>query len=111
MKVLNLDQLVESKAARVIKMFGKEHNVPDMTVENYVETTLAAEKLDTEATSGVSHIEATIAMICRSIPTLAVENVKKLSLEQMQALVRFVRGEDEDAEKQAAQGAQQAAGK
>lgn len=92
MKVLNLDKLTKSEGREVV-IFGKTYIVEGMTVENFIETTNAAERLRGEV-SLVKQIEATISMIVRSIPSVDRADLLKLSLDQLQAIVAFVRGDD-----------------
>lgn len=91
MKVLNLDKL-SKKEGKEIVLFGNTHHVDGMTVENFIETTRAAEAL-AEETSLVKQVEATIDMITRSVPTVERDDLKKLALEQLQAIVAFIRGD------------------
>jgi len=90
-KVLNLDNLADGERELVIK--NKSYKVKGMTVENFIATTKAAEKL-TETSSFSEQIEATIATIQRSVPDIEKETLMDLSLEQLRAVVDFVRGED-----------------
>lgn len=90
MKVLNLD--VFAKANRTITLAGKTYQVVEMTVENFIETTKAAEKLGSDA-SFVQQVEATILMIERSVPELDSAILKQLSLEQLTTIIKFVRGD------------------
>lgn len=90
MKTLNLDAL--AKTNRTITLGGKEYVVEEMTVENFIETTKAAEKLGDNATF-IEQMEAAIEMILRSVPTIERDVLKKLSLEQLTTIVKFVRGD------------------
>lgn len=90
MKTLNLDTF--AKAERTITIAGKTYEVMEMTVENFIETTRAAERLGDSA-SFVDQVEETISMILRSVPTIDRDVLKKLSLEQMTTIVKFIRGD------------------
>lgn len=90
MKVLNLDKL-DSKQVRQLVIGGKSYPVEEMTVGNFIETTRSAERV-AEA-SIADQIEATVEMIQRSVPTLERSLLEKLSLEQLQTIVAFVRGD------------------
>lgn len=94
MKILNLEKLSASEE-RVLKVGDKEYPVSPMTVSNFIETTRAAEKLESE-TSVVAQVEATVEMVLRSVPTITRDVLDQLSLEQLQAIVAFVRGDDVD---------------
>ena len=106
MKVLNLDKLAK-KEGRELIVFGKTYAVDGMTVGNFVETTAVAEALAGE-TSLVKQVEATIEMIARSVPSIERSDLNKLELEQLQAIVAFIRGDDvegvESREDRAAEG-------
>lgn len=90
MKTLNLDAL--AKTNRTITLGGKEYAVEEMTVENFIETTKAAEKLGESATF-IEQMEAAIEMILRSVPSIERDTLKRLSLEQLTTIVKFVRGD------------------
>lgn len=91
MKILNLDKLTKKEGKEIV-LFGKTHAVDGMTVGNFIETTLAAESLAQE-TSLVKQVEATIDMIQRSVPSVDRKDLEKLALEQLQAIVAFIRGD------------------
>lgn len=92
MKVLNLDKLAK-KEGRELVIFGNTYPVDGMTVANFIETTRAAEQLAGE-TSLVKQVEATIDMISRSVPSVEKAELAKLELVQLQAIVKFIRGDD-----------------
>jgi hypothetical protein len=94
MKVLNLDK-VGKKEVRKLILAGVEHVVQEMTVDNFIETTRAAERIANETSLAVQ-VEATTEMILRSIPTATRAGLGGLSLETLQAIVAFVRGDDVD---------------
>ncbi len=90
MQVLNLDKLA-AKDGRELVLFGQTHAVLPMTVGNFIETTRAAEKLATASIA--DQIEATAEMIVRSVPTLNKVELMTLSLEKLQVVIAFVRGD------------------
>jgi hypothetical protein len=92
MKVLNLDKLAK-KEGRELVIFGKTYEVEGMTVANFIETTRVAEQL-AEEPSLVKQVEATIDMIARSVPSVDKADLAKLELVQLQAIVKFIRGEE-----------------
>lgn len=104
MKSLNLDALIEKQEKRSITLGGKSYEVLDMTVENYIQTTLDANKLDAPDSTIVDQIEATIRMIKRSVPEIEEKILRSLSLEQLRVLVAFVRGENVEEEPGATEG-------
>ena len=92
MKTLNLDAF--AAAVRTITLGGKSYNVVEMTVENFIETTKAADALaaNTDATIA-DQIEATIAMIQRSVPDLTTAQLRGLNFDQLGTINKFLRGE------------------
>lgn len=92
MKILNIDKLVP-KEGRTLVIFGKSYDVKGLDVGGFLATTLAAEELANEK-SLVKQIEATIDMIIRAVPTIERDVLRQLSLEQLQSVVSFVRGDD-----------------
>lgn len=96
MKVLNLDK-VGVKEQRKLVLAGVEYVVTEMTVDNFIETTKIAERLAKEGEVSVAvQIEESVNMISRSIPGIDVKELGKLNLEQLQAIVAFVRGDEVD---------------
>lgn len=108
MKFLNLDEL--AKTNRTITLAGNEHAVVEMTVENFIETTKAAEALSKGDPTFAEQMEASIEMIVRSVPTLDTATLRKLSLEQLTKVLQFLRG-DLDAKAAPAQEKDAAPGK
>lgn len=93
MKALNLDDLVAER--RTVTLFGKEHDVIDMTVEKYLETVKAAENMDENTSMDVA-MDASIDVVLRCIPTLTKDALKQLSLKQLGAIIKFARGGYDD---------------
>jgi len=91
-KVLNLDNLAEGKERELV-LFGKTYKVLGMTVANFIATTKAAEKLTDESTFA-EQVEATVETIQRAVPGIEREVLLTLSLEQLRAVIEFVRGEE-----------------
>ena len=92
MKVLNLDK-VGKKEQRKLVLNGKTHDVMEMTVENFIETTRAAESIENE-TSLATQVEATVEMVLRSVPSATRADLNGMSLEDLQTIVAFVRGDE-----------------
>lgn len=91
-KILNLDKL-SSHDHRELSIGGQTYSVKPMSVEDFIETTLTAERLADER-SVAKQIQATIKLIKRSVPTIDESTLLQLSLEQLRAITAFVRGED-----------------
>ena len=94
MKILNIESIT-SEVARTITLKGVSHPVIEMTVENFVDTTKHAERLEKENASIVEQIEATAESILRSVPTLDRKEIYAMSLKQLGVIYRFISGEDE----------------
>lgn len=96
MKILNLDSL--AKTIRTFTLGGEEYPVEEMTVENFIETTKQAneiQKMGEDATFS-DQLEATVKMIQRSVPTCPTEKLRRLSIEQLVTVSKFLRGELDD---------------
>lgn len=98
MKTLNIDAL--AKVSRTITVGGETYDVQDMTVENFIETTRAADELEAKGSKAtfLDQIKMTIATIQRSVPTCPAEKLNGLSIEQLVAISKFLRGELEGEE-------------
>jgi hypothetical protein len=93
-KILNLDALSQGDAREVV-IGGVSYEVPDMTVDNFVETTRIAQKLAADESATVAdQIDAAVEMVARCIPTIDVAVLRKLSLQKLNAITAFIRGED-----------------
>jgi hypothetical protein len=94
MKVLNLDKFVGAEKRQLV-IGGVSYPVDEMTVENFIATTKAADAIkDTDSVA--VQLDATIDMIVRSVPSLTRDALDGLSLAQLQAIVAFVRGDEVD---------------
>lgn len=101
-KILNLDKIAP-KENRELHLGGQVYQVRDMSVEDFIETSRLAERLEDEKSFAVQ-MEASIQIIQRAVPTIDVAVLKQLSLEQMSAVSRFVRGEEVGADEGATEG-------
>lgn len=98
MKLLDIDKL--AKGRRTILLGGKEYPVLDMTVENFIETTEESRKLEANKDATlVDQVRVTLGVIRRSIPDAPVEDLNRLTLDQLILVAKFIRGElDEQTE-------------
>lgn len=97
-KILNLDKLVTpADKARELVIGGKAYPIEDMTVSNFIVTTRTAEQLLKDNASIADQIEATVDAICRSVPTLDRTLLEGRSLEVLNTIAAFVRGDEIDA--------------
>ena len=90
-KILNLDAITTGDK-RSLKIDGKQYPIEEMTVENFLETTRAAENLAKNSASLAEEIEATIGMITRSVPTIDRNLLAKLPLAKLRLITDFVNG-------------------
>lgn len=90
MKTLNIEALAQTN--RTLTIAGVEYPVEEMTVENFIETTKAADRLGENPTYR-EQIDATIEMIMRSVPSVPREVLMKLGLSHLSAIVKFIRGD------------------
>lgn len=92
-KVLNLDRLIEKAPQRVLSYKGIEHPIKEMSVEDFLKLTKVAEELEKGSTLG-QQIEANIELLADAIPTMDRDELRKIPVEHLAALARFVRGDD-----------------
>ena len=91
MQTLNLDELAAAK--RSVTLHGIEHNVQEMSVEDFIAANIDAKALEGSGPQSVKeNIEGTIVHLRRAIPTFEPEVLRKLSVPQLTALVQFVNG-------------------
>lgn len=94
MKILNIDQFASVKRQIVFK--GVTHDVHEVSVQQFIDNLKAAEDLDkagAEPDSLSKQLERSIAAIHDVIPTLSVEELRKLPIEAVATLLKFIRGE------------------
>jgi hypothetical protein len=94
MKVLNLDSL--EKVEKSVTLKGVTHAVVEMSVEDFIAANAEAKRLeelqaDPTATAD-ENLSAMVRHLARVLPTIGVEELRKLKLSQLQALVQFVNG-------------------
>lgn len=94
MKVLNLDKL-STKGTRKLRLGGVDYEVLPMSVGNFVETTLAAERMVEQGDVSIAtELKEAVAMIRRSVPDAPEEALMALELEQIKLIVAFIKGDD-----------------
>jgi hypothetical protein len=89
-KILNLDTLPTKAPKRSITVGGVNYPVRDMSVEDFIETNAAADRLKDSVDVGVQ-LDETIASIKRSAD-IPDEVLSKLPLEKLGVLAAFIRG-------------------
>ena len=100
--IIDLDALVSDTRLPRVRLFGAEHTVRPLTGAQAHR--LAALPADD---TGGAMLEALLAVVARSVPTLTAEQVEALTLEQLSKIVELSRGDVAAVEAQLA--AQQAA--
>jgi hypothetical protein len=97
MKVLNLDSMV--KVTKSVTLKGVEHEVKEMSVDDFVFANAEAKKLESikagDQTVGdqtVAMCESMVALLDRVIPTIGAQQLRGLSFNQLDALTAFVNG-------------------
>lgn len=111
MKVLNLDSFAQVK--RQLQLGGKNHDVREVSVQQFVNNLKAAEDMESRGEKQPetlsAQVEASVAAILDSVPTLAREDLVALPIEALSAILKFIRGEM-DPDGVAAQGGDTAEG-
>jgi hypothetical protein len=83
--------------SRELVLGGVTYKVPAMTVANFIETSRIAQKLVArEDATLADHIEAAVDMIVRSIPGMKPASLKGLSVESLNKITSFIKGEDDE---------------
>lgn len=95
MKILNLDKIAP-QPSRSIVLGEASYPILPMTVENFVVTSNRVEEMNTNNATYAEQVQGTVEMILRSVPTLPREALMSRSLEELNAIATFVRGEDVD---------------
>lgn len=103
MKILNLDKLNRAPE-RQLTIDGVDYPIQPLSVEGFIETTRAVEKIVTEGGSPAAQLDVTIDMILRQVPTLPREKLTQYTPETLEVIVKFIRGEDVEGAEQAAEG-------
>lgn len=96
MKVLNLDSLV--KVDKSVKLKGVEHNVCEMSVDDFIVANQEAKRIaalkdapDSEDKS-VQELNSSIKLLNRVLPSIAEAELRGLTFSQLNALMDFVNG-------------------
>jgi hypothetical protein len=104
-KILNLDTLPTKAPQRQITLGGVSYDVREMNVEDFIETNLAAERLE-GVTDPKIQLAEMIASIKRAVPDVPEDTLNKLPLEKLGVLTAFIRGMFDPDAKDAAAGAE-----
>jgi hypothetical protein len=87
-KILDLDA-IQSPAAFTIKLKGKEHEIRETSIGDFIETTRIVEQHAMKQ-GVVDDLELTITLIRRTVPTIPEEDLRSLTFTQLQAIQDFV---------------------
>jgi hypothetical protein len=112
MKILNLQKLTKAPD-RELEIDGVKHPVHPLSVEGFIETTHEVQKIMESEGGGTlaDHIESSIKVILRSVPTLTRDQLVVYTPEALQTIFQFVRGDDVEQAEVAAGEAGNAGGK
>lgn len=92
MKYLNVDDLAPEQ--KVLKLKGKEYQMKEASVADFIEMTRDLEGKDTKKPETVSQqIEFLVVMVQKAFPTCPVEELNCLTLQQLTAIINFARDE------------------
>ena len=92
MKMLNLDKVITGAVVRELVLGGKSHPVHAMSVENFIMTSEAIDRVkDADLTE---QVKETIKTICRSVPSIDPAELGPLPIEKLQVVLAFVRGDE-----------------
>jgi hypothetical protein len=112
MKVLNIDELAP-QPVKSLTLKGVEYPVPEMTVDNFLLTSKAAEDMKNAGANAREQIEETIKMIVRSLEIAKSDSrheklvtaLRTLSITQLGVVVRFIQEDYDPADdKESAEG-------
>ena len=100
-KMLNLDE-VASKTSKVLKLGGKKYEMVSMSVREFIDFTREADTQEDKDKADPKTVpemmEAFVDMVVKSFPSMPVEIVGSLNLDQLKAVVSFARGDDDPEE-------------
>lgn len=88
---LNLDEM--APARRSVTFGGKTYPVKDMTVEHFIEMNKLANDLEGKTETPADAVNATIRSVTLSLEGCEEADVRKLNIEQLAVLARFIRNE------------------
>lgn len=98
-KILNIDHFAQVK--RQLSFKGKLHDVLEVSVQQFIDNLKAAEELEAsgQAAEDVrtqrlsAAVETSVEAVMGSIPTLDEADLRKLPVEALHTILRFIRGE------------------
>jgi len=96
-KIFNVDKFATPK--RVLVIDGAQHPIKTLTVQAFIDNLQTAERLAEEAKRGVAdlrlsrQIEESVQAVAETVPSLPVERIRELRIEQLTAVLEFIRGD------------------
>ena len=91
-KVLNLDEILITDARELV-LAGVTYKVTEMSVQDYIEATKAAQKLKDNVDTEIQMSE-TARLISRQVTGITTDYLMTLSIDKLFAIAEFVRGVD-----------------
>lgn len=92
-KILDLDQLVP--VTRAVTLKGERHEMKQLTVEDFLKNVKLFTQLS-ESQNVDEQFTLMVEVISKAFPSMKVEDVKSLTLPQLNALAKFVEEADKD---------------
>ena len=97
-KMLDLDSLVSEQ--RVLRLNGRDHEMVEMSVEEFINLMRETDKLDAK-TSFADQLEMMVDLVSRRFPSIPKEELRALGLTKLNAILEFARASAESAAKDA----------
>jgi len=93
---LNLDDF-ETKVEKVLKLKGKEHKMAALSVGAFIEQMKTAKALEKSGEANIADfIDHMITMVDNVFPTIGRDELEKLSLDQLNAILDFAKTSQTD---------------
>jgi hypothetical protein len=90
---LDLDAIAPEE--RTIKIFGESHAVVPVSVDTFIINARAAQAQDAKVDQSLpDQIEFMIKLIASSVPSLPVEKLRTMRLDQLNAILAFAQRQD-----------------
>lgn len=98
-KILNIDHFAQVK--RQLSFKGELHDVLEVSVQQFIDNLKAAEELEASGAAPEdlrtqklsAAVETSVKAVVGSIPSFPEAELRKLPIEALQAILKFIRGE------------------
>lgn len=87
-EILNLDELPTAAAERTLVLGGVKHEMRPMSVGAFIDQRRAAKAAD--LADDAAGAESLVTLINTLFPTLSVEELKKLTMAKLRAILEFI---------------------